>query len=67
VEVHRVAASTLERLALKAHTQALVSHLEGDLRTRLEWVAIDHYNTDNPRRRERSPSSRKPSTWVPVN
>src|SRR5438552_9835353 len=37
-----------ERLDLKAHTRALVSHMEGDLGTRLEWVAIDHYNTDNP-------------------
>jgi hypothetical protein len=22
--------------------------MERDLETRLEWVAIDHYNTDNP-------------------
>src|SRR2546427_2044276 len=37
-----------ERLDLKAHTRALVSQMERDLGTRLEWVAIDHYNTDNP-------------------
>ena len=37
-----------ERLDLKGHTRALVSHMERDLGTRLEWVAIDHYNTDNP-------------------
>jgi len=37
-----------ERLDLKAHTRALVSHMERDLGTRLEWVAIDHHNTDNP-------------------
>src|SRR5947199_1580940 len=37
-----------ERLDLKAPTRALVSHMERDLGTRLEWVAIDHYNTDNP-------------------
>jgi type IV secretory pathway VirD2 relaxase len=37
-----------ERLDLKAHTGALVSQMERDLGTRLEWVAIDHYNTDNP-------------------
>ena len=37
-----------ERLDLKAHARALVSHMERDLGTRLEWVAIDHYNTDNP-------------------
>ena len=36
-----------ERLDLKAHARALVSHMERDLGTRLEWVAIDHYNTDN--------------------
>ena len=37
-----------ERLDLKAHARALVSHMERDLGTRLEWVAIEHYNTDNP-------------------
>src|SRR3989449_6793508 len=37
-----------DRLDLKAHARALVSHMERDLGTRLEWVAIDHYNTDNP-------------------
>jgi type IV secretory pathway VirD2 relaxase len=37
-----------ERLDLKAHTRALVSQMERDLGTRLKWVAIDHYNTDNP-------------------
>jgi type IV secretory pathway VirD2 relaxase len=37
-----------DRLDLKAHTRALVSHIERDLGTRLEWVAIDHHNTDNP-------------------
>ncbi len=37
-----------DRLDLKAHTRALVSQMERDLGTRLEWVAIDHYNTDNP-------------------
>ena len=37
-----------ERLDLKAHTRALLSQMERDLGTRLDWVAIDHYNTDNP-------------------
>src|SRR3989454_520146 len=37
-----------DRLDLKAHARALVSQMERDLGTRLEWVAIDHYNTDNP-------------------
>ena len=37
-----------DRLDLKAHTRSLVAHMERDLGTRLEWVAIDHHNTDNP-------------------
>src|SRR3989449_4702939 len=37
-----------DRLDLQARARALVSHMERDLGTRLEWVAIDHYNTDNP-------------------
>jgi len=37
-----------ERLDLTAHTRALVSEMERDLGTHLEWVAIAHYNTDNP-------------------
>jgi type IV secretory pathway VirD2 relaxase len=37
-----------ERLDLKAHTRALVSQMEHDLGSRLEWMVIDHYNTDNP-------------------
>jgi hypothetical protein len=36
-----------DRLDLKAHARALVSQMERDLGTRLKWVAIDHYNTDN--------------------
>jgi type IV secretory pathway VirD2 relaxase len=35
------------RLDLVAHTRALVAGMERDLGTRLEWVAIDHHNTDN--------------------
>ena len=36
------------RLDLVAHTRALIAGMERDLGTRLEWVAIDHHNTDNP-------------------
>ena len=36
------------RLDLRAHARALVAGMERDLGTRLEWVAIDHYNTDHP-------------------
>jgi type IV secretory pathway VirD2 relaxase len=37
-----------EMTDLKAFTRDLVSQIESDLGTRLDWVAIDHWNTDNP-------------------
>jgi type IV secretory pathway VirD2 relaxase len=33
---------------LRAFTRELVSDAERDLGTRLDWVAVDHWNTDNP-------------------
>jgi len=36
------------KLDLKEHVRAIMGHVEKDLGARLEWVAIDHYNTDNP-------------------
>lgn len=33
---------------LKAFTRDLASQMEADLGTRLDWVAVDHWNTDNP-------------------
>jgi type IV secretory pathway VirD2 relaxase len=33
---------------LKAFTRDLARQMEADLGTRLEWVAVDHWNTDNP-------------------
>src|SRR5436309_11967951 len=36
------------RLDLRAHARALLTGMEQDLGTRLEWVAIDHHNTDHP-------------------
>ena len=33
---------------LKAYTRELVSRMEGDLGTKLDWVAIDHYDTAQP-------------------
>jgi type IV secretory pathway VirD2 relaxase len=33
---------------LRATTRALMTQMESDLGTRLEWVAVDHWNTDNP-------------------
>jgi type IV secretory pathway VirD2 relaxase len=37
-----------EMIDLKAFTRDLVSQMERDLGTRLDWVAVDHWNTDNP-------------------
>lgn len=33
---------------LKAFTRDLVRQMEADLGTRLDWLAADHWNTDNP-------------------
>jgi type IV secretory pathway VirD2 relaxase len=37
-----------EMTDLKAFTRDLVAQMEVDLETRLDWVAVDHWNTDNP-------------------
>lgn len=36
------------RLDLQSHARDLVAAMEPDLGTRLEWIGIDHNNTDNP-------------------
>jgi type IV secretory pathway VirD2 relaxase len=33
---------------LRDFTRDLMKHMEADLGTRLDWVAVDHWNTDNP-------------------
>jgi type IV secretory pathway VirD2 relaxase len=33
---------------LRRYTRALVGRMEADLGTRLDWVAVNHWNTDNP-------------------
>ncbi|WP_371636334.1 relaxase/mobilization nuclease domain-containing protein [Stappia sp. P2PMeth1] len=33
---------------LTAHTRDLMSRIESDLGTRLDWVAVNHYNTGHP-------------------
>lgn len=33
---------------LTAHTRDLVSRIEADLGTKLDWVAVNHYNTGHP-------------------
>ena len=33
---------------LRIYTRHLMARMEADLGSRLEWVAVDHWNTDNP-------------------
>lgn len=33
---------------LRAYTRDLVRQMEADLGTELDWIAVDHWNTDNP-------------------
>ncbi|MEW9570256.1 DUF3363 domain-containing protein [Rhodanobacter sp. Si-c] len=33
---------------LRTYTRHLMARMESDLGTRLDWVAVDHWNTDNP-------------------
>ncbi|EOX9049971.1 TPA: relaxase/mobilization nuclease domain-containing protein [Pseudomonas aeruginosa] len=33
---------------LRTYTRHLVNRMEADLGTRLDWVAVDHWSTDNP-------------------
>jgi len=37
-----------ERMDLKQHTKQLVAQMEKDLGTRLQWVAVEHFNTEHP-------------------
>jgi type IV secretory pathway VirD2 relaxase len=37
-----------DRLDLVQHARALMQQAEKDLSTRLEWLAIDHHNTEHP-------------------
>ncbi|MFG1228618.1 relaxase/mobilization nuclease domain-containing protein [Xanthobacter wiegelii] len=37
-----------EMTDLKAFTRDLARQMEADLGSRLDWVAVDHWNTDNP-------------------
>ena len=36
-----------DRLNLREHVRGLVAEMEGDLGSKLQWVAIDHHNTDD--------------------
>ncbi len=37
-----------DRMDLEAHTREVMASAERDLGTKLEWVAVAHFNTDNP-------------------
>jgi type IV secretory pathway VirD2 relaxase len=37
-----------ERMDLETHTRSLMTKMEQDLGTTLEWVAVSHYNTRHP-------------------
>lgn len=37
-----------ELTSLRDYTRDLVRQMEADLNSRLDWVAVDHWNTDNP-------------------
>lgn len=44
-----VSAEDAERLDdLRGYTRQLMARMEADLGTRLDWIAADHWNTDNP-------------------
>jgi len=44
-----VSAEDAEQLDdLRTYTRHLMARMESDLGTRLDWVAVDHWNTDNP-------------------
>jgi len=38
----------VEMADLKSFTRELVGQMENDLATRLDWVAVDHWNTEHP-------------------
>lgn len=37
-----------DRMNLKKHVSDLVAQMEKDLGTKLQWVAVEHHNTDHP-------------------
>jgi len=42
-----VSPENADRLNLRDHVRLLIGQMERDLDTKLEWVAIDHHNTDD--------------------
>jgi type IV secretory pathway VirD2 relaxase len=38
----------VEMADLRAHARELMAQMEKDLGTKLDWVGVDHWNTDNP-------------------
>lgn len=56
---------------LRSFTRDLARQMEKDLRTKLDWVAVDHWNTDNPHVhllvRGVPETDENISTWTPPN
>jgi len=46
--LHRIAETPLNCRICAPSTRELMADAERDLGTRLDWVAVDHWNTDNP-------------------
>ncbi|RWH47157.1 MAG: DUF3363 domain-containing protein [Mesorhizobium sp.] len=38
----------VDMVDIKAHARELMARMEKDVGTRLDWVGVDHWNTDNP-------------------
>lgn len=43
-----VSPENAHELDLKKYTRDVIDRMETDMNTKLEWVAVNHYNTDNP-------------------
>jgi type IV secretory pathway VirD2 relaxase len=43
-----ISPANASELELKQYTRDLIDRMEMDMNTKLEWVAVNHYNTDNP-------------------
>ena len=46
--LHRLAGGAPDMADLRAFTRELMKDAERDLGTKLDWIAVDHWNTDNP-------------------
>jgi hypothetical protein len=66
-----VSAEFGDKLDHQRHTRSLIAKMEADLNTRLQWVAVTHWNTDHPHTHialrgvdERGASLRLPKNYI---